>query len=93
MKIANKTLIWPVWLIVAIIAVSAFGLPVPTCRPLGQLEDRLCLVGYVLVVSRYLWSWKRGGALIDLVLYSIIGLLMPYVSILFVGVLSMVIER
>lgn len=87
MKISNETFPWPIWPLLVIIAGSSFA-PVPTCRPLEELQSRFWAIGILLVILRYLWGWKRGGTLVDLIVYALIGLLMPYIAILFVEVLN-----
>lgn len=92
MKISNEHFSWPIWPLLVII-VGSFFLPVPSCSPLEQIEDRFWAIGMLLVILRYLWAWKRGGTLVDLIVYAFIGLLMPYISILFVGILSMAVRE
>ena len=90
MKINRKRFPWPIWLLLLIVAVSALA-PLPTGNN-TQLYDKFYLVGLLLVISRYLWSWRRGGTLIDLVIYLLMVLFMRYIAVLFVELLSMAID-
>ncbi len=87
MKITNKTFHWPIWFVLVIFLVPAFFLPVPMENRLGDIENSICMIGYLLVFSRYLWGWKRGGTVVDFIIYSFIGLFMPYLSGQFVDIL------
>ncbi len=87
MKITNEPIEWPIWLLPVIVLMSTL-LPVPTCRYFGQIEDRFYVTGLVLVSLRYLRGWRRGAPMADLVIYSITGIFMPYISILFVQTIS-----
>ena len=93
MKIVNKRFAWPIWPLAVIVVVSGMALPVISCRRVAQIEDGFCYTGLFLVSLRYLWGWKRGGYLVDLIVYLLLGLLMPIISISYVRLLSVFIQR
>ena len=88
MKITNETFAWPIWLLPVIIGAPLMIYPRGTCRPLGSLEDGIYIVVYLFVSLRYLWAWKRGGTLIDLIIYSFIGFFVPFITYYFLRLLS-----
>ena len=93
MKITNEPFPWPLWLLPVIIVVSSITWVVIIGDPLANLRASLCAVGWILIILRYLWGWKRGGSLMDLIIYSLIGLFMPYISDLFVEILRMAVRE
>jgi len=89
MKIGNETFAWPIWLLPVIIGAPLMIYPRGTCRSLGSLEDGIYILVYLLVSLRYLRGWKRGGNMIDLIIYSTIGFSVPYLTSSFLRLLSL----
>ena len=88
----NKRFAWPIWPLPLIIFLSGFSYPMILDNRFADVETSLCLIGWALVILRYLWGWKRGGYLLDLLAYCLIAFMMPFIASIFVGVLIKFVE-
>lgn len=69
---------WSLWVLPYVILISWVLMP----TRLKDIFDLLTFLGQILVSVRYIYLWLRGGKRIDFIIYILLCLFMPVISIL-----------